>query len=124
MGASTPPEVAEFVHHFNAGEYEESTLALITAWQLNASSFYKGLIQLAGAFQHWEGGNAFWAEDLFASAYNLLAPYAPDHAGLDIEKLLAGIAECNRIARAARESGAPRPEPDPMPRLQLVTRSG
>lgn len=124
MGAPTPPEVAEFVHHFNAGEYEASTLALIAAWQRNASPFYKGLIQLAGAFQHWEGGNAFWAEDLFASAYNLLAPYAPTHAGLDIAKLLTDIAECNRIAREARKAGAPGSEPSPMPRLQLVPALG
>ena len=113
-------ELLEFARRFNAGEFERCPEALLSVWRpRGANTFHKGLIQLAGAYQHWMSGNAFWAEDLFASSYNLLQEYAPVHAGLDVARLLEGIAACNAVARQVKESGAPPPDPDPMPRLQL-----
>ena len=116
------PEYIEFVTHFNKGDYEMSHAALVPAWQANtAYAFYKGLIQLAGALQHWNSGNAFWAEDLFASSYNLLEKYAPKHKGLDVSKLLESIEVCNRVAREAQShtasNGTPVPE---LPKIRLI----
>lgn len=114
------PELREFVALFNAGEYEASHEALMAAWERNIQyDFYKGLIQLAGAFQHWVTENAFWAEDLFASAYNLLAKYAPRHEGLDVATLIEQVRRCNEVARRARESGSVAPFVEQMPAIRL-----
>lgn len=98
------PEFLSFVELFNNGDFEESHEALLPAWQENMKyDFYKAMIQLAGALLHWNSGNAFWAADLFASSHNLLAKYAPEHQGLDVERLLEEIRECHAVAKDASE---------------------
>src|SRR5688500_13193209 len=65
--------------------------------------FTQGLIQLAAAWHHVGRGNLRGARRLFASALDKLAPYPPDHLGID-------RAACEREARiilAAPESGGP-----------------
>ncbi len=117
---SLDPEYLSFVSLFNDRQYELSNQTLMPLWQANVSNrFYKGLIQLAGAYQHWSTGNAFWTEDLFASAYNLLKNYAPLHKGLDVERLLDEIEACNQVARRAKEAGELSPTEE-MPQIQLV----
>lgn len=114
------PEYREFVALFNAGEFEASHEALMAAWEKNIQyDFYKGLIQLAGAYQHWATGNVFWAEDLFASAYNLLEKYAPRHEGLDVAALIEKVRRCNEVARKARASGSVAPFEEEMPTIRL-----
>lgn len=122
-GAPLPhDEFQEFVERFNNEEFESCHEALLPAWQANRSDFFKGLIQLAGAFLHWRNGNAFWAEDLFASSYNLLSKYAPVHEGLDVKTLLDEIERCNMVARRAKESGRSGSFPNgtPMPVIRLT----
>lgn len=120
QSADFDPEYLDFVRLFNQGEYDESHQVLTGAWQRNMSyRFYKGLIQLAGAFEHWRAGSYFWAEDLFASAHNLLESYAPMHEGLDVEQLLSQIRSCNEIARRAKESGGELKNALPEVRLEL-----
>lgn len=110
------PEYTEFIELFNRERYEESHKALLPAWQQNIQyNFYKALIQLAGAFQHWNSGNAFWAEDLLASAHNLLEKYAPRHQGLRVDRLIEEIRACHEVAQAAKESG----QAGEMPRITL-----
>lgn len=119
--ARTPydDDYVEFVRLFNEGRYDESHEALLGLWQRNiGNTFYKGLIQLAGAYQHWASGNAFWAEDLFASAHNLLEEYAPRYQGIDVEALLATIRACNEVARRAQD-GAPGEAGEEMPVVQI-----
>lgn len=119
-GQEPEDELIRFIEHFNEGDYEASHHELLAAWQRNISdNFYKGLIQLAGAYQHWMSGNAFWAEDLFASSYNLLGPFAPACDGIDVDALLVEIEKCHRIAREARESGETPPDPDLMPAIKI-----
>lgn len=113
------PDYLEFIGLFNEGRFDECPEALLPAWQQDIRyDFYKGLIQLAGALQHWNEGNAFWAADLFASSHNLLAKYAPAHEGLDVDRLLHDIRACHAIAAKAREQGGER-ELRP-PRLVLI----
>ena len=52
-------------------------------------SFYKGLIQLAGAFVHLQKGRLQPAVALFKLAEANLAKYPPLHEGLDIAGCLA-----------------------------------
>lgn len=110
------PEYLKFVECFNRGDYEEAQEQLTALWREQPSNrFYKGLIQLSGACQHWESASLFWAEDLFATAHNLLAPYAPRHMGVDVEDLLAALRRWNAAVRAAREGD----EPGKLPALQI-----
>lgn len=98
------PAYLAFIDLFNQGQYEESHWALIEVWQRNRTNdFYRGLIQIAGALEHWQTNSLFWAEDMFATAHNLLAKYAPRYQGLDIEALLTTLQACNAAARQARE---------------------
>lgn len=114
-------ELLEFVELFNAREFEASHEALMAAWARNrGNEFYKGLIQLAGAFQHWTSKNAFWAEDLFASAHNLLEKYVPRHQGLDVAALIEAIRRCHEVAREARLAGSVEPFEERMPQVRLT----
>lgn len=98
------PNYLKFIELFNQGHYEESHRVLIQSWVRNRSNdFYRGLIQMAGALEHWETDSLFWAEDMFATAHNLLAKYAPRYQGLDIDALLTTLQACNAAARRARE---------------------
>lgn len=123
MGQSHSPsdELSEFIRLFNDMEYELSHEALLPAWQHNmGDNFYKGLIQLAAAFQHWNSGNAFWAVDLFASAHNLLEKYAPHCEGLDVERLLSDIKQCYIVSQRAQEVPDGSVNLDDMPQVKLA----
>ncbi|MBO8141815.1 MAG: DUF309 domain-containing protein [Firmicutes bacterium] len=103
MSGRQPPELAEFVRLFNAGRYFESHEVLEEVWNLNRSNrFYKALIQMAGALHHWEEASYFWAESLFRGAADLLEPYRPRHAGLEVDGLIQLLRTCADIARAKR----------------------
>lgn len=116
------PDYLEFIELFNQGRYEESHEVLLGSWQRNRTNdFFKGLIQIAGAFQHWDAGSLFWAEDLFATAHNLLVRYAPRYMGLDVERVLADLQAWNQAARRARTADEPVAEP---PRLRLHVDTG
>lgn len=98
------PNYLMFIDLFNQGEYEESHRVLIEAWARNRTNdFYRGLIQMAGALEHWQTDSLFWAEDMFATAHNLLAQYAPRYQGLDVDALLTTLQACNAAVRRARE---------------------
>jgi len=103
MRGHYPPEYLEFIRLFNEGRYFESHEALRDAWSSNpANRFYKALIQLAGAVHHWEEASYYWSENLFLGARDLLMPYRPRHAGLDIDQLMRLLETCADVARAKR----------------------
>ncbi len=54
-------------------------------------SFYKGLIQFAGAFVHLQKQRLHPAASLFQLARLNLQPYSPVHEHLDVTKILALI---------------------------------
>lgn len=107
----------EYIRLFNEGRYHESHEVLQDLWRVNPSNrFYKALIQLAGALDHWESESYYWAESLFRSAADLLRPYAPRHGGLDVEKLIRVVETCADVAAQQRKD---RGTPYRLPPLKL-----
>ena len=90
---------------FNAAEYYEAHDVLEHLWLRERDGnfdFYKGLIQLAGAFVHLkkqrarpdhptDGRRLHPAVRLFRLAAKNLAPYRPRHLGLDLEEVFVLI---------------------------------
>lgn len=88
---------------FNAGRYYEAHDVLEHLWLGERDAhyhFYKGLIQIAGAFVHLQkqylrpdhpkdGRRLYPAVRLFALGLENLAPYRPLHLRLDLEKVFA-----------------------------------
>ncbi|HEV7404208.1 MAG TPA: DUF309 domain-containing protein [Chthoniobacteraceae bacterium] len=88
---------------FNAGQYYEAHDVLEHLWLRGCGeehAFYKGLIQIAGAFVHLrkqylrpehpkDGKRLRPAVRLFELGERNVAPYGPRHLGLDVAALLA-----------------------------------
>ena len=114
------PHYAGWFRCFNEGGYYEAHDVLEALWlgqrrQPN-DLFYKGLIQLAGAFVHLQKNRLRPSDALFRLAETNLGPYAPRHERLDLDKVLGLIAEW-RTALAASDF-AVNPLPDrPAPRI-------
>jgi hypothetical protein len=119
---------------FNRAEYYEAHDVLEHLWlQTRADpsyAFYKGLIQLAGAFVHlkkqherpWhpkDGARLRPAARLFALALANLAPYAPTHLRLDVSAVCRLCA--NAIAQLEDSAFAENPwRPDHLPQIELI----
>lgn len=118
MTQSHPPEFLEFVRLFNEGRYSDSYQALARAWSENRSNmFYKALIQMAGACEHWHDESYYWAANLFRGAAALLEDYRPSYAGLDVDELIRTLEECADVADAQRRD---RQSTYELPRLKLT----
>lgn len=117
---------------FNRAEYYEAHDVLEHLWLQTRDAnyaFYKGLIQLAGAFVHlkkqherpWhakDGKRMRPAARLFALALRNIAPFAPMHLRLDVEACCRLCAE--HIAELERTEFAINPwNPDHLPRIEL-----
>ena len=131
-GTGWHPCYAGWFRCFNAGDYYEAHDVLEHLWLATAGreySFFKGLIQLAGAFVHlkkqharpWhakDGQRLAPAARLFALALANLEPSAPCYMGLDV------AAVC-RLAREWRDEivrGEYRVnpwQPDALPKIEL-----
>ena len=119
---------------FNAGEYYEAHDVLEHLWLKDGSggenyAFYKGLIQVAGAFVHLRkqfehpshakhGRRLAPAARLFDLARANLAPYGPIHLSLDVAALRALCTE-TRDALAASVFTRNPWSPDSAPKLAL-----
>jgi len=112
-----PKEYETFVRYFNRGEYELAYEALLGLWQRHTTQrFYKGLIQVAGAYRHWEDGNLFGAASLFHSAFHMLKEFAPQHQGMQIDRLLPQLEACLHQVLRQEENREARVE---LPVIQL-----
>ena len=102
-GGADPHYLAYF-ECFNRGAYYEAHDVLETLWlpqkQGPNGLFYKGLIQLAGAFVHLQKARPGPATALFNLALANLERYPAEHEALDIEAVRALIQ--NWLARTAR----------------------
>jgi hypothetical protein len=121
---------------FNAQEYYEAHDVLEHLWLQREDenhAFFKGLIQLAGAFVHlkkqnlrpWhptDGKRIRPAVRLFALARRNLSPYAPQHMGLNVSEVLDLAADHVSRIEASRFSENPW-RPDAAPRLELHSAS-
>ncbi len=113
--AAEPCYLAWF-ERFNAGEYYEAHEVLESLWLRTTGAdrdFFKGLIQVAGAFVHlrkeWERALPTTAPSRLPPAARLflrgkihLAPYAPVHLRLNVA---AVCALCESLARGIEASG-------------------
>lgn len=101
---------------FNAGDYYEAHDVLEHLWLSSEDSnarFYKGLIQIAGAFVHLrkqflrpehpkDGRRLRPACRLLALGISNISPFAPVHMDLDVEKLCT---LCGNLAKEIEQSG-------------------
>jgi predicted metal-dependent hydrolase len=81
-----------FFECFNKGLFFEAHDVLEELWlprrKESIGSFYKGLIQLAGAFVHLQKGRLRPAGALFKLARANLERYRPAHERLDVQAIL------------------------------------
>ena len=107
---------------FNAQRYFEAHDVLEALWlpqrQGANGLYYKGLIQLAGAFVHWQKQRRGPAMALFNLARTNLQRYPSRHEGLDLSSVLALVEGWLGELAAAAPEVCP-PLPSQCPRLQL-----
>jgi hypothetical protein len=134
-GAGLPldPCYLAWFERFNAGEYYEAHEVLEELWLRTSDgnhAFFKGLIQVAGAFVHLrknferpqhvtDRARLHPAVRLFQTGRNYLAQFTPVHMRLDVA---AVCALCESVARSIESSGfASNPwDPANMPRIELA----
>jgi predicted metal-dependent hydrolase len=117
------PHYAGWFACFNRGDYFEAHDVLEDLWlgqrQGPNDLFYKGMIQLAGAFVHLKKNRLRPADALFRLAQFNLARYRPVHERLDLEEVLGLIREWrDDLARGgfAENPMSRRPAPHLTPR--------
>jgi predicted metal-dependent hydrolase len=117
------PGLRAALREYNAGRFFECHEALEELLDETAEedwSFTVGLIQVAVGYHKLTSAHP-GGEKLLAMGLEKLAPYADDHAGLDVARLRAGIAaDLGRIAEARRAGRAATPVP---PQLLPVRRA-
>lgn len=90
-GADADPRYRGFFTCFARGDYFEAHEVLEPLWLERRrdadGDFYKGLIQIAGAFVHFQKRRLDPAASLLARAEANLAKYPPEHAGLALTAL-------------------------------------
>jgi predicted metal-dependent hydrolase len=87
------PRYLGFFECFNRQRFFEAHEVLEALWLPQRDGpngpFYKGLIQLAGAFVHWQKNRSGPAVALFKLAQTNLRKYPATHDGLSIKNVLA-----------------------------------
>jgi len=121
---SDDPRYTGFFDRFNRQRYFEAHEVLEPLWLEQrgrpVAPFYKGLIQIAGAFVHLQQHRPDPAARLLRLAARNLRPFAPRFARLDVTRLLRLIE--NHLARLPNGGGsAPPGAPASPPRLNLET---
>jgi hypothetical protein len=115
----TTDRFARAIEHFNAEEYREALLAFEQLWVAERSEFLRGLIQLCNALNQLRLGLITSPRYLLSRADTLLAPYAPRHAGLDVDHLRAYIAGVRALIPGDLETGGGSVAWERVPRLVL-----
>lgn len=117
-----PPHYAGYFACFNRGLYYEAHEVLEELWlpvrRERDGDFYKGLIQLAGAFVHLQKNRLRPADALFALAAMNLGKFPARHLGLDVAEVRRLIAEWRARLAAGAFSVNPLNSP-PLPQLDL-----
>ena len=110
-----------FFEQFNAGRFFEAHEVLERLWLPERGrpldGFYKGLIQVAGAFVHLEKGRVQPALALFALAEANLGPFSPTCERLAVSDLLKRI---NEWRARLRENLCSPFTGSELPRLELL----
>jgi len=99
-GEGVDPRYAGFFVLFNRQEFYEAHDVLEDLWLLDRAGangdFYKGLIQLAGAFVHLQKNRLRPSAALFLLAQTNLGKYPAQHERLDLRVVLELIADWQR----------------------------
>jgi predicted metal-dependent hydrolase len=118
------PRYLSYFECFNQQRYFEAHDVLEVLWlpqrQGPNGSFYKALIQLAGAFVHWQKQRPGPAVALFKLARTYLQTYPAVHEGLSVKHVLLLIDEWMRQLTTV-PPGAALPAPAVAPQLRLET---
>jgi len=115
-GPALDPCYLAWFDRFNAGEYYEAHDVLERLWLQTSDgnhAFFKGLIQVAGAFVHLrrnferpehvtDSGRLRPAARLLQTGRNYLSPYSPVHMRLDVAVVCK---LCETLARGIEASG-------------------
>jgi hypothetical protein len=115
------PRYIGWFHCFNRGQFYEAHDVLEDLWLEQGKGganhrFYKGLIQLAGAFVHLQKGRLGPAVALYRLAEANFAQYPDQHEGIDLRRIRELGSEWSR----AVESGGVNPLGQrPMPAVEL-----
>lgn len=103
-GSGWDPHYAGWFACFNRGAYYEAHDVLEALWLRSRATpdaaYYKGLIQLAGAFVHLQKGRLGPAVALFRLADANLAGYGASHLGVDLGAVLGLIGSWRSAAEA------------------------
>jgi len=121
-GQDYDPHYVEYFERFNRHRFFEAHEVLEELWLLQRlgpnGPFYKGLIQLAGAFVHWQKNRPGPAAALLGLARANLREYPMIHEGLNVAGALAMVEEWLSRLKAAGAAGQPLPQTSP-PQLRL-----
>jgi hypothetical protein len=123
-GRGVDPHYAAYFEYFNQERFYEAHDVLEQLWlpirKRPEGAFYKGLIQLAGAFVHLQKNRPGPAAALLKLARANVAPCAPVHQRLDVQAVLRVI----EIWLAELEKGdfrGPPLTPNNAPKLALLS---
>ena len=130
------PHYTGYFTCFNAAQYYEAHDVLEHLWlqcRDGNALFYKGLIQIAGAFVHLQkqyhhplhakhGRRLRPAVRLFQLGAKNLAPFAPRHLGLDVAALRLRCAQLAEEIIATDYTRNPW-QPEHAPRIELIVES-
>ncbi len=123
MFALDDPRYLRGIDYFNRGAYFDAHEVWEELWveqEEPTRQFVQGLIQVAVCLHHFRRGNLHGAEKLCRSSAQRLRPFAPQHAGLNVERLLADLAWCCSDLFADRPTaGRVRFQPDRVPQITL-----
>ena len=116
------PHYLGYFECFNRQRFFEAHEVLEALWLPQREgpngSFYKGLIQLAGAFVHWQKNRPGPAAALFKLARANLQKYPATHEGLSVEHVLVMTDQWLSKVMAC-PSGTSLPALTGVPQLQL-----
>jgi predicted metal-dependent hydrolase len=106
---------------FNAGEFFEAHEVLEELWlevrHDTDGNFYKGLIQFAAAFVHWQEGRPGPAATLLRTACAHLARYPERHHGFHVAQARQlAVTWADQLSMAATSAQS---LPCPQPKLEL-----
>jgi hypothetical protein len=115
------PHYAGYFVCFNRGQYYEAHDVLEELWLAGGKAganyaFYKGLIQLAGAFVHLQKQRLGPAVALFNLAETNLSGYPATHDGIEVTAVLHLLTAWRSAVRVGEPDGNPLPQ-RPAPQL-------
>ena len=87
-------DLAKGIELLRAGEYFAAHEALEDAWRAAATDerdFFQGLVHVAVAWYQAGRGRRIGCERQLEKAARRLAPYVPEHRGVDVAALLAQV---------------------------------